>query len=608
MLPILGRMIARFAPILLSLAGCGAVTYTPEEVRGESVRLDRFLEESFLTRVDRSPQLQARLGIEKDQGAWDDLSEEHAREDLDITERELERLHTDFDVEKLDDEARLSYRLFEYEAERAIAAYRWRYYDYPVNQMHGVQAEVPAFLVNFHPIDSVSDAEAYIARLNAVPLLFDQLVAGLETREELGILPPAFVFPLAIEDCKNILAGRPFEASDVDSTLLADFRSKLGSLADLGDAERKRLLGSATKALTASVRPAYEKLIAVLERERARATPDAGVWKLPDGDTFYRFALAESTTTNLTPAAVHALGLSEVARIQGEMRAIVVRIGFEGDLEDFFQFLREDERFYYPNDESGRAAYLSDVTAILEGMEARLDELFFTRPRASLIVKAVEPYRAASAGKAFYERGTPDGSRPGTFYANLHDMADMPKYQMEALAFHEGIPGHHMQVSIAQEIEGLPSFRQHGRYTAYGEGWGLYAERIPKEMGFYHDVYSDLGRLAMELWRACRLVVDTGIHHRRWTREQAIDYLVRNTPNPEGDCVKAVERYIVMPGQATAYMIGMLKILELRQRAENRLGDRFDVRSFHDVVLRSGPVPLEVLDELVEAWIASAEL
>ncbi len=597
----------RCAPILLALAGCGAIAYSPEAVHGESARLNRFLEESFLTRVDRSPQFQARLGIQRDQGAWDDISDAHAREDREITARELERLRADFDFEKLNGDAQLSYRLFEYEAERTLERFTWRFHDYPVNQMHGVHANVPAFLESFHRIDDVADAEAYVERLNGIPRLFDQLIENLELREELGILPPAFVFPRVIEDCRNILAGRPFEPSGADGTILADFRSKLARLERLDEATRERLLGAATAALTLSVGPAYEELIGVLERQSAEATTDAGAWKLPDGDTFYRFALEQATTTRLTPAAVHTLGLSEVARIHDEMRAIVIGLRFEGDLQDFFRFLREDERFYYPNDDSGRAAYLRDVKAILESMEARLDELFLTRPKAAMVVKAVEPYRAASAGKAFYQRGTPDGSRPGTYYANLYDMTAMPRYQMEALAFHEGIPGHHMQSSIAQELEGLPSFRKHGHYTAYGEGWGLYAEVVPKEMGFYGDDYSDFGRLAMELWRACRLVVDTGIHHRRWTREQAIDYLRRNTPNSEGDCIKAVERYIVMPAQATAYTIGMLKILELRQRAQDRLGERFDVRVFHDVLLRSGPVPLDVLDELVEAWIAPAD-
>ena len=234
-----------------------------------------------------------------------------------------------------------------------------------------------------------------------------------------------------------------------------------------------------------------------------------------------------------------------------------------------------------------------------------MDEVFLTKPQSRMVVKRVEAWRERSAGKAFYQRGAPDGSRPGNYYANLYDMADMPTYQMEALAYHEGIPGHHMQGSIAMELQGIPEFRKQGGYTAYGEGWGLYSEFLPKEMGLYSDPYSDFGRLAMELWRACRLVVDTGMHHKKWTREEAIDYLAQNTPNPQGDIVKAIERYIVMPGQATAYKIGMIEILRLRESARNRLGERFDVREFHDVVLTSGPVPLSILGENVDAWVDS---
>ena len=238
-------------------------------------------------------------------------------------------------------------------------------------------------------------------------------------------------------------------------------------------------------------------------------------------------------------------------------------------------------------------------------MKGDLPKLFNTFPKADMEVKAVEAFREKSAGKAFYSRPAPDGSRPGIYYANLYSMADMPTYQLEALAFHEGIPGHHMQIAIAQELEGIPSFRKYGGYTAYSEGWGLYSELVPKELGYYSDPYSDFGRLAMEIWRAARLVVDTGLHDKQWTREQAIQYLMDNTPNPQGDCEKAIERYIVMPGQATAYKIGMLKIVELRERARTQLGDQFDIREFHDIVLRDGAVPLAVLEETVDAWLES---
>ncbi|OYW86294.1 MAG: hypothetical protein B7Z22_06890, partial [Hyphomonas sp. 32-62-5] len=291
----------------------------------------------------------------------------------------------------------------------------------------------------------------------------------------------------------------------------------------------------------------------------------------------------------------------------GEMAAIMQQVGFEGDLQDFFQFMRTDPRFYKPETPEGREEYLAEARAAIARMEADLPNLFNTFPKAGLIVQAVEPFREKSAGKAFYNRPAPDGSRPGIYYANLYRMADMPTYQLEALAFHEGIPGHHMQIAIAQELEGIPSFRKYGGYTAYSEGWGLYTELLPKELGYYADPYSDFGRLAMEIWRAARLVVDTGLHSKQWTREQAVQYLLENTPNPEGDARKAIDRYIVMPGQATAYKIGMIKIVELRERAKTELGEAFDIRDFHDVVLKNGAVPLAILEENVDAWIAETK-
>lgn len=278
-------------------------------------------------------------------------------------------------------------------------------------------------------------------------------------------------------------------------------------------------------------------------------------------------------------------------------------VGFEGTLQDFFKFMREDEQFYYENNEQGRQKYLSEAKNAINKMKARLDELFLTKPEADIVVKAVEPFREKSAGKAFYQQPAMDGSRPGTYYANLYDMEAMPTYQLEALAYHEGIPGHHMQLAIAQELDSLPMFRKVEGYGAYTEGWGLYSELLPKEIGFYEDPYSDFGRLAMELWRSIRLVVDTGIHSKKWSRDEAIDYYVKNSPNAESDAVKMVERHIVMPGQATAYKIGMNKIVELREYAKKELGKDFDLREFHDVVLTNGSVPLNVLEELVVEWV-----
>ena len=470
--------------------------------------------------------------------------------------------------------------------------------------MFGIQSGAPAFMINYHRIDSVADAEAYISRLQGLKDRFANVVDGLNTRLAMGVVAPKFVYPYVINDSQNILVGRPFDESETDSTLLADFSKKVSGL-DISDDEKASLLAKANDALLNYVKPAYESLLNTVKEVEAQATTDDGAWKLPMGGDFYDAALANTTTTQLTADEIHNIGLSEVARIHGEMEEIMTKVGYEGSLQDFFEFMRTDQQFYKPETDEGREEYLQENRDVINHMKSRLDELFLTKPKADMIVKRVEPFREKSAGKAFYTRPAPDGSRPGIYYANLYEMSQMPTYQMEALAYHEGIPGHHMQLAIAQELEGIPMFRKMGGYTAHTEGWGLYSEFLPKEIGLYEDPYSDFGRLAMELWRACRLVVDTGIHAKKWTREEGIAYYVNNTPNPEGDAVKMVERHIVIPSQATAYKIGMLKILELREGARETLGDKFDIREFHDVIITNGALPLNVLEELVNEWVAS---
>jgi uncharacterized protein (DUF885 family) len=540
------------------------------------------------------------LGIKQDYDKWDQLTDEQSDKELALTKKALADL-AQFDVTKLDTQTTLSYQLFKQQLEQDIANDKWRYYNYPVNQMFGMHSGVPSLLINQHQIENEADAKAYIARLNGIPQLFKQLEQQLSKRAELGIIPPKFVFPLAITASQNIIKGAPF-SSGADSTLLEDFRNKVNKLT-LDDAAKQLLIKEAEVALTSSVKPAYESLIAYLTAQEKQAGTDDGVWRFKDGEAFYNMALERTTTTKMTADEIHQLGVAEVARIHDEMKAIMQKVGFKGDLQAFFAFMRDDAQFYYPDTAEGKAAYLAEATRLIDHMKSQLDSLFLVKPKADLIVKAVEPFREESAGKAFYQQPSMDGKRPGTYYANLHNMKDMPKYQMEALAYHEGIPGHHMQIAIAQELGDMPKFRKFGRYTAYIEGWGLYTELLPKDIGLYQDPYSDFGRLAMELWRACRLVVDTGIHAKKWTREQAIQYLADNTPNARTEAENSIERYIVMPSQATAYKIGMIKIVQLRDKAKTALGDKFDIREFHDVVLKNGAVPLDVLESLVDAYI-----
>ncbi|MHA7900393.1 MAG: DUF885 domain-containing protein [Henriciella sp.] len=576
----------------------------------ETERLNAWFEDKFNESISRSPMSATFLGSRENYDKWDDVSPAARDAELEIQRANIAEMQDLFDPAALTDQGQLSFRLAEYELERDEIANNWRGYAYTFSQMRGAHAGIASFLIGQHKVTSKQDALDYISRLEGIETYLGQHLANAQASAEKGIRPPLFVYDFVIEGAGNVVTGYPFEGADPDSPspLYADFTGKVDALVSNGTLtsdEADELKFQARGALLDHVYPTYFNLIQWVYDDKANATSDDGAWKHENGDAYYNDRLKLMTTTDMSSDEIHQLGLAEVARIHDEMRAIMTEVGFEGSLQDFFDFTRSDPQFFKPNTDEGRAEYLAEATAMIDTMREALPSVFNTFPKADMVVKAVEPFREKAAGKAFYQRPAPDGSRPGVYYANLYRMQDMPLYQMEALAYHEGIPGHHMQLAISQELTGIPKFRKYGGFTAYTEGWGLYSEFLPKEMGFYEDPYSDFGRLAMELWRAARLVVDTGLHEKRWTREEAIDYLLENTPNPEGDCRKAIERYIVMPGQATAYKIGMIKILDLREDARARLGDKFDIRDFHDVVLKDGPVPLQILEENVEAWITA---
>jgi len=573
------------------------------DTAGHSRRANAFFEQAWEARIALSPEAQTVLGRRTDYDRWSERTDAAAQAEEALLRNQLATLRSTFDRDTLDRQARLSYDLFIGDTERALADAPFRRHHFLFDQMNGQQAEVPAFLINLHAIASESDARAYIARLRGIRPLFAQLIEQMDRAAAAGIVPQRFTFPYVISDARNVIQGKPFDASSADSALYADFGTKLAALA-LPAAESDRLLAECRAALVDEVRPAYDSLISALTRLEPRAQGDQGAWSLPDGDRYYATQLAAHTTTDLSADEIHRLGLAEVTRIHAEMQDVMTRVGFKGALQQFFASMRSDPRFYLPEGPVGRAEYLRQATAAIDAARARLPAYFSVLPSAPMQVKAVEEFREQSAGKAFYSEPAEDGSRPGTYYVNLYRMQDMPTYELEALAFHEGIPGHHLQIARAIELASVPSFRRQGQVTAYAEGWGLYAETLAGEMGFYRDPYSYFGRLTQELWRASRLVVDTGVHAKRWSREQAIEFLLTNTPNPKGQSVKAIERYMVMPGQATAYTVGMLRILELREKAKTALGPRFDIRDFHEVVLGNGPVSLSVLDQLVEEYVA----
>nr|WP_136252105.1 DUF885 domain-containing protein [Ningiella ruwaisensis] len=579
-----------------------AVEEQRQAPKNESMRLAQFFADSFEEDLKRSPMGQSYLGIKWDYGKWDDVSPEAETQLRELMLKRLE-LAQAFKRDELNEQEKLSLQIYEADLQRRLANDEFRLHTYIMHQFRAWHTTVPSFLINIHRISSIEDAEAYISRLEGVQPLFEQVFEQLKLRENAGIFPPQWSYDQMIQASNNVIQGNPFEESNKDSTLLADFKEKLDALG-LSNAEKGGLIARAEQALLESVKPAYEEMMTVLLNQRMKSPDGDGVWRLPNGDSWYQNRLNWFTTTDLNAQEVHELGLKHVQRIHNEMRNIMEQVNFEGDLQAFFKFMREDDQFYYANDEEGRNRYLTEAKAYIDMMEAKIPEYFGLIPQADMIVKRVEAFREQSAGKAFYQSPAKDGSRPGIYYANLYDMRSMPTYQMEALAYHEGIPGHHMQRAITQELEGIPEFQKYVSFTAYTEGWGLYTEELAKDMGFYKDPYSDFGRLAMELWRACRLVVDTGIHEMKWSRDEAIAYLIENTPNPEYDAVKAIERYIAMPGQATAYMVGKLKIMELRERAMQRLGDKFSYADFHDQLLMHGPIPLNILEERIDAWLA----
>lgn len=498
---------------------------------------------------------------------------------------------------------RLSYDIFSYYVDDQVKAERWRHHAWPVNQLLGVHTSLPNLMTQQQQINDATDAEHYIARLNGFPRRFAEAVTDLKAREAKGILPPRF----AVE--KVLKQIRDFTADGASNNLLTgNLRDKLAKLpADrLSATERASLLSRAEAAVANSVLPAYAGLRAYFETLLGKPLGNHGVWALPDGAAYYQQRIESNTTTTMTAKQIHAIGRDEVARVGAEMDRILAQAGYTtGTRSERIAALAKSPSQRYPDSPEGRAQILKDYKAIIDEISAGLDPWFKTKPRARVEVKKMPEFTEAGSPGAYYSSPPMDGSAPGTFYANLRDVAETPRYVMRTLAYHEAVPGHHLQTAIAHELTGLPIFRSLLPFTAYDEGWALYAERLAAEMGYQNDPMDNLGRLRDEMLRCVRLVVDTGLHSERWTREQAIAYMMRETGMGEAETVTEIERYIVDPGQALAYKVGMLKILELRERARNALGNRFDIREFHDQVLLNGALPLAVLERVIDDYIAT---
>lgn len=592
---------------LTLLQGCSK----PEPKVIPDSEINAWFDSEYEELLQMSPLQLTTQGRKDRYGEIDDMSEEAEDKKLAWMEESVKEMESKFDYTLLSPQAKVSYELWKYQYEMEKGDLQFRRMNYVFNQMGGVHTMIPTMLINFHKVDEASDMEALVSRIKESGRAINQLLERAKLQTASGIRPPKFAYEYVIQQSGALIQGQPFTAGKNNAPLWTDALGKIDKLEKDGKitAEQAEEFRTNTKnALLESFKPAYEALIDWLKTELPNLEEKpTGLSRHEMGNAFYAHKLKSSTTTSLTAEEIHQIGLSEVKRIQQEMLAIKDQVGFTGDLPAFFKFVNSDPQFFFPNTDEGRQAYLDESTAFLDEIKQKLPQYFGILPKADLVVKRVEAFREQDGAPQHYNQGTPDGSRPGTYYVHLSDMKAMPKSTMEGVAYHEGSPGHHMQISIAQELESVPKFRTQMGFNAYVEGWALYSEALAKEMGQYKNPYYDFGRLVNEIWRAIRLVTDTGLHAKGWTEADAIKYFSENSSIAPGAIQAEVRRYMVIPGQATGYKIGMLKIQELRKHAETELGDKFDLKAFHDVVLGGGALPLDILEKVVKEWIAEVK-
>ena len=558
-----------------------------------------FYEKIFIEFALENPQLLTNMGMKFKYGELNDNSPEANDRNFALLEKDYHQLQ-EYDRAGLQGQEALSYDILDWFLSDQMAGHKYRFNDYSVTQRGGSYQGIINFMVNMHKVDEMSDAEDYLARISQIGTYFDNTLKGVKLEQENGVVPPDFIITKILENLHNI---RDPELKD--NVLVKDFNKKVDALSEVSDEKKSELKAQMVTHMNEVVQPAYDRYINFYGSLKDNASSDAGAWKFPNGAEYYQHRIRTMTTTNYTAEELHSLGLEEVDRIVSEMQTILESEGYTGkSVGELMKDLGEEPRFLYPDTDEGREQILADYRKMIEEVDAGMDKIFDIRPKTGVEVKRVPEYREKTAAGGSYQGPSMDGSRPGIFYANLYDIKATPKFGMKTLTYHEAVPGHHFQIAIKTELKGLPTFRNFIGFTSYSEGWALYAERLAWEYGYQNEPYSNLGRLQAELLRAVRLVVDTGLHHKRWTREQAIEYMASTTGLAITDVESEIERYIVWPGQALAYKVGMLKILELREKAQKELGDKYDIRKFHNVVLKNGAVPLTILEELVDAYIA----
>lgn len=610
--------LGRTSLLLLFIVGVGLVNliwFKPFSIR-------MFYDRIFVEFALSSPEMVTSIGIpglyDMYKDDLDDASDAEGKKSFEKLKEDYATLQS-YDFESQSKQNQLNTKILSWFLGGQIKGEKYMYHGYPVNQMFGVQNGLPSMMESSHKLRNKSDVEAYISRLSKFDTKFEQVLEGLKIREEKGIIPPKYIIDKVLNEMKGFTGQKKSTKIDIEvplkdpvkeNILFSNFNTKIDKIEDLSEQEKEDYKLAVEKEVKTTVFGAYNSLISYFEKLKSKATNEAGVWKFPDGQNYYQYQLSQNTTTNYTPQKVHEIGLSEVARIKKEMWEILESQNYADTsktIGQIVQALNKEDRFLFQNNDEGRTEVLARYNEILDEITLGLDDAFDVRPKAAMEVKRVPEFKEEGSAGAYYSRPAMDGSRGGIFYANLRDVSETVKFGMKTLAYHEGIPGHHFQIAIQSELESTPIFRTFGMFTAYIEGWALYSERLAWELGFYkNDPFGNLGRLQAEMFRAVRLVVDTGIHHKKWTREEAITYMIENTGMTTGEVETEIERYIVMPGQACAYKIGMMKILELREKAKTQLGDKFELKEFHNVVLKNGAVPLDILEELIDEYIESA--
>lgn len=565
----------------------------PQTVEERSKALAKLLDDIWQDRLKHSPEYASFLGDKRYNDQWSDYSVKEVNASLERGRDFLDRL-AEIDVTGLKPQEVLSRDLMIRDLTDAQEGARFKEWEMPVNQFSGFHTDMVQ-LVSSLSFETVKDYDDYITRLNKIPTVFSQNMTNMELGMDEGRVPPAYLLEKVVTQTETIASQKPADSPFAEP--LKKFPQSIGA------ADRKRITDDMLQAISTNVLPSYQRFARFLKAQYVPAgRKDPGVWALPDGDAYYAFKVRQSTTEDKTPAEIHQIGLDEVKRDEAEMLAIAKKLGFQ-DIKSFSAAIKTNPKLH----PTSKEALLDDYKGYIARMEPKLPQLFGTLPKAKLEVLPVPAYIEKDQAAAYYDPGSQDGKRPGRVYVNTYNFADRSLTPVEAVSYHEGIPGHHLQISIAQELTGLPEFRKQEHFTAYTEGWGLYSERLGKDVGFYQDPYSDYGRLEADIWRAIRLVVDTGVHSQHWTRQQMVDYFHEHSSIDETNIQAEVDRYIAWPGQALGYKMGQLKILELRQKAQQALGPKFDLKQFHDVVLDSGALPMDMLEKQVDDWIAAKQ-